>query len=337
MKKKFLKTVVVSLLFFILTFICVFVTAEPLSECVTLLKQSFTMSSFCETEYLTFSDDNLSESYSIAKNILSEDENFDDLIYAEKMSVSALSYSQDIPELKYSYDEYNNYYNVTLNNYIASESYLFSSVYSKRMIDSGYATLTQGRLINTDKTDESKSGLEVLVGDSSKFNLGDKICVILPFFDSDDKQISVNATVVGKIKLNKYIYTMGQRGIHTFFMTKSNNKLPTDDVILIENFFDENMPDNYYTQLTHYSDAPAKFVILHKNSSAIQSEILESAAKNSSALLGEWYEWQNLCIEEASVEQSQNILLIISVLYLMYIITVFHFVKTIVRIWKRKD
>lgn len=338
MKRKIIKTVIKSVLFLLLSVTVIYYAVLPLKECVLAALSSNLENGTFTRNYLTVSADTLCRDYKEAKAALSADENFEDLIFGEEMiSVQYYSFTGDAPNITYIQDGYNNRNLVGIDNYNVMETAHYGSVYSKHMAEDGYITLTEGRLIDTETPPNADEPLEVLVGSDSKVEVGDMLCVSLPFYDSEQNQVSVTATVVGKITLDKYMPTMGDRTYDTVPMTGSY-KLPSTNIILIENPFDNHMPEDAYYPTTHYKRAPAKFIIMTKEyMQQMSPQVLESAAEKSSAFLGERFNSKNLFFDIITGMQFHKVLPVFLLAVIMYIAILAVFVKDLVSTWKRKE
>lgn len=337
MKKKIVKTVIKSVLFLLLSVTVIYYAVLPLKECVLAASSGSFESGTFTRDYLTVSADTFCRDYKEAKKVLSADENFEDLIFGEEMaSLQYYSFTGETPNISYTPDNFNNRNLVRVDNYNVTENARYGSVYSKHMADDGYITLTDGRLIDDESPSNADEPLEVLVGSDSRVAVGDMLCVALPFYDSQQNQVSVTATVVGKITLDKYMPTMGDKTYEAVPMTGSY-KLPSTNVLLIENPFDNHISEDVHYPTTHYKYAPVKFIIMTKEyTQQMSPQTLESAADKGSAFLGERVNSKNLFFDIITGMQFRRVLPVFLIAIIMYIAILTFFVRDMVSTWKRK-
>lgn len=69
-------------------------------------------------------------------------------------------------------------------------------IFYQGLFDDNYASLTEGRNIDISNVDESN--IEIMLSDDIDASVGDKVDILLGYFNEDNKYITFNAVVVGK-------------------------------------------------------------------------------------------------------------------------------------------
>lgn len=328
MKKRILKTVVLTLAFLFVTAIgLLFAVPATLSAVKDMTAAQYVG---FNGNALTFSAENAANGYRAAFNALSADPNFEALVLDIGFSDAQIfDCGGEQPEIRYPEDGWTG---IFVDNAQKSESYHRGEVFCTAIQESGYAVLTEGRWIDPDAAREDGT-LELMVGADSALSVGSTVFVAPGFSDEEGHRVLLPAVVVGKVRAERLVPHAGKQDVISAY-----SSAPLEDYFLLQNPLPTYMPANFSGQPSDnlYSKEGVTFRIAATDGEEISDEVLTKALSSSGAALyinaGYNATMQNL----AEASATRTILPLAAMIYLLEIIFAVYFVSSLVRIWKRK-
>lgn len=328
MKKRILKTVVLTLAFLFVTAIgLLFAVPATLSAVKDMTAAQYVG---FNGNALTFSAENAANGYRAAFNALSADPNFEALVLDSGFSDAQIfDCGGEQPEIRYAEDGWTG---VFVANALKNDTYHRGEVFCTAIQESGYAVLTEGRWIDPNAARED-GALELMVGADSPFSLDSKVFVETGFSDEEGHRVLLPAVVVGKVRAERLVPHAGKQDVLSAY-----SSAPLEDYFLLQNPLPAYMPANFSGQPSDnlYSKEGVTFRIAATGGEEISDEVLAKALSSSGAALyinaGYNATMQNL----AEASATRTILPLAAMIYLLEIIFAVYFISSLVRIWKRK-
>ena len=328
MKKRILKTVVLTLAFLFVSAIGLLLAVPATLAAV----KDMTAAQYIgfNGDALTFSAENAAAGYQAAVSALSADPNFEALVLDSGFSDAQIfDCGGEQPEIRYAEDGWTG---IFVANALKNDTYHRGEVFCTAIQESGYAVLTEGRWIDPDAARED-GALELMVGADSPFSVGSNVFVAPGFSDEEGRRVLLPAVVVGKVRAQRLVPHAGKQDILSVY-----SDAPLEDYLLLQNPLPAYMPANFSGQPSDslYSKEGVTFRIAAAGGEEVSDEVLTKALSSSGAALyinvGHNAAMQNL----AEASATRTILPLAAMIYLLEIIFAVYFISSLVRIWKRK-
>ncbi len=309
--------------------------------CITPILKDFTKKTTIGGTYyynnpvLTFKYNNAMSGYRIAKDILSKENAFYDLILDNGAHIREIvDCGDNYPKLEYAKDGHKNVY---ITNGLSNDYPSCSEIYYPAIKESGYAELLKGRWINTENVLSNNNPVEIMVSEQSKYDVGSSVWLITTLEDKNENAVILPATVVGIIKLNYAIPRAGKQNTKDLELLKN--------AILVQNPLDEysfeyldgynGYSNNKEDNINYYEGVSFKIAI-KENGTQIANDTIIKAATLSDASIYTNYAYNSVNNEIEYNKQSIKLLIVSTLLLLTSIVETILIIIKIIKLSIRK-
>lgn len=253
----------------------------PLISRINKIKSSGEYKNGYNAPAFTFSNDDAEKGYKTAKDILSKEENFYDLIVdsTTNFGYQLCNCEDRMPEIEISKGDGDSK-SAFIKNCVDVYNYEYEEIFYPGIVEEGDAELVEGRWINNENDLSGGNPIELMVSESCPYEMGKKLWICL--YMQDESWEAAPCIIVGKIKMNNIVPNVGEINY------SSQQKL--DNTVLVQNPLDEyniSFKDSGLTNKNSiYNLTEVSFRIAYKDSEAehFDDTVIKAAQASSASI-----------------------------------------------------